>query len=203
MTRRNDPQALIDGMRSGNTYIVSGDMITGLDFKIEKSMMGQTLMTDKKKVKVEIKVFDPDVTNFNTYSDYTNPKVDHIDLIAGQVTGLVSPESPNYNKDSVSTTMVIARFDATGGLKDSNGLESQKWKDSGNGWKSITYFADVKGKMYFRIRGTNLALNTPEELDGAGNPLPDIAEENSASKAFSDLWFYSNPVFVESVSIKE
>jgi hypothetical protein len=54
--------------------------------------------------------------------------------------------------------------------------------------------------MYIRIRGTNHPLNTPGELDGAGNPLPDIAAENSAAKAFSDLWFYSNPVFVESVS---
>ena len=80
-----------------------------------------------------------------------------------------------------------------------NGLESIKWDDSGNGWKKITYQAEVNGKMYFRLRGTNLALNTPEELDGAGNPLPDLAEENTAVKAFSDLWFYSNPVFVERI----
>jgi len=26
-------------------------------------------------------------------------------------------------------------------------------------------------------------------LDEAGNPLPDFAGENSAGKAFSDLWF--------------
>lgn len=200
VTRRNDPQELINGMRSGNTFIVTGDLITGLDFNIEKSMMGQTFKTDKKNVKIELKVFDPDTINFNTYSDYTNPKLDHIDLIAGQVSGFIPASSPDYSKDNVSTTSVIARFDATGGLKDSNGLISQKWKDSGNGWKTITYQAEVKGKMYFRIRGTNLSLNTPEELDGAGNPLPDIAEENSAVKAFSDLWFYSNPVFVESDS---
>jgi hypothetical protein len=40
-------------------------------------------------------------------------------------------------------------------------------------------------------------------MDGAGNPLPDIAEENSATNAFADLWFYSNPVFIESVSKPE
>ena len=64
----------------------------------------------------------------------------------------------------------------------------------------MTYKADIDGRMYFQIRGTNHALNAPEETDGEGNPLPDIAEENSAQKAFSDLWFYSNPIFVESVS---
>ena len=163
-------------------------------------MMGQTLKTDKNKVKIEIKILDPDIPNFNTYSDYTNPKLDHIDLIAGQVSGYISPAGPDYNKDNVSTTKVIARFDATGGVKDTNGLESQKWEDSGNGWKKISYQIEVNGNMYFRLRGTNHPLNTPEESDGAGNPLPDIAEENTAAKAFSDLWFYSNPVFVQSVA---
>ncbi|MCK4923018.1 MAG: hypothetical protein KAS71_18350, partial [Bacteroidales bacterium] len=197
VSEKNDPQALIDGMRSGNTFIVSGDLITALNFTVEKAMMGQTVKTNKNDVIIEIKVFDPDVSNFNTYSDYKNPVLDHIDLIAGQVSGLVSPESPDYNKDNVSTTRVIARFDANGKQKDSNGLESQKWEEMGNGWKKITFQAEVEGNMYFRIRGTNLPLNTPEELDEAGNPLPDFAGENSPSKAFYDLWFYSNPVFVE------
>jgi len=203
VSRRNDPQALIDGMRSGNTFIVTGDLITGLSFKVGEKMMGQTCQTDKKAVKIEIKVFDPERNNFNTYSDYKNPVLDHIDLIEGFVSGLVSPSSPDYARDSVLTTRVIARFDSNGGSKDSNGLVSQKWEDSGDGWKTITYLADISGKMYFRLRGTNLSLNSPGELDGAGNPLPDIAGENSAAKAFSDLWFYSNPVFVEYVSQKE
>jgi hypothetical protein len=163
-------------------------------------MMGQTLKTDRNKVKIEIEVLDPDSSNFNTYSDYINPELDHIDLIAGQVTGHISPSSPDYSKDNVSTSRVIARFDAAGGVRDANGLESIKWIELGNGWKKITFETQVNGKMYFRIRGTNLALNTPDELDGEGNPLPDIAEENNEVKAFSDLWFYSNPVFVEPVS---
>ena len=108
--------------------------------------------------------------NFNIYSDYTNPELDHIDLIAGQVTGLISPSSPDYSKDNVSTSRVIARFDATGGVRDANGMESIKWIDSGNGWKKITFETEINGKMYFRLRGTNLALNTPDELDGEGNP---------------------------------
>jgi hypothetical protein len=84
---------------------------------------------------------------------------------------------------------------------DSNGLESQKWEDQGDGWKKITYQFAVNGDMYVRLRGTNHPLNTEEELDGAGNPLPDIAGENNAALAFSDLWFYSNPVFVQTKSM--
>jgi len=202
VAEKNDPQALIDGMRSGNTFIVTGDLITGLNFKVGKAMMGQTFETDKNNVKIEIEVLDPDIQNFNTYSDYTNPELDHIDLIAGEVKGYISPSGPDYSKDNVSTTRVIARFDATGGIEDANGLVSRKWTDSGNSWKKISYQFGVSGNMYFRLRGTNLSLNTPEELDGAGNPLPDIAEENTPARAFSDLWFYSNPVFVEYVSEK-
>ncbi len=197
VTRKNDPQALIDGLRSGNRFIASGGLVTDLVFTAGNKKMGQTLMTNKNKIRIEIKVFDPDSKNFNSYSDYTNPKLDHIDLIAGQVTGIISPDHPDYKKDNVSTTKVVARFDETGGVTDANGLTSIKWTESGDGWKKITYQAEIDGKMYFRLRGTNLALNTPEELDGSGNPLPDPADENTAAKAFSDLWFYSNPVFVE------
>jgi hypothetical protein len=200
VAKKNDPQALIDGMRSGNTYIVTGDLISGLEFTVDEAMIGETLVTENEKVSIKVKIFDPDGPNFNTYSDYTNPELDHIDLIAGQVSGLISPDNPDYKKDNVSTTSVIARFDASGGLLDANGLESQKWQDSGNGWKEIIYQVEAKGNMYFRLRGTNHPLNTPEEIDGAGNPMPDIPEESSSAKVFSDLWFYSNPVFVQTTS---
>lgn len=197
VTRKKDAQALINGLRSGNTFIATGGLITALDYKIEGAMMGQILKTGKDKVMIEISVYDPEAPNFNTFSDYTNPKLDHIDIISGEVTGMISADSPDYSKDNVSTTKTIARFDAIGGTMDSNGLVSYKWTDQGNGWKKISYEADIKGRMYFRLRGTNHPLNTAGELDGSGNPLPDFAGENTAAKAFSDLWFYSNPVFVE------
>jgi hypothetical protein len=199
VTRKNDAQALIDGMRSGDRFIVTGDLITNLSFSAGNASMGQTFETDKKIVKIVIKVHDPDTPNNNTYSDLTNPILDHIDLIAGKITGLISPSDPDYSKDCVSTTKIIARFDARGGIKDSNGIESLRWKDAGKGWKNMSFDAEINGNMYFRLRGTNLALNTPGELDGEGNPLPDITEENTPAKAFSDLWFYSNPVFVKLV----
>lgn len=198
--RKNDSQALIDGLRSGNSFIATGELITKLDYTIEGTMMGQTLKTEKDNAVIEITVIDPETPNFNIFSDYTNPKLDHIDIIAGKVSGIIPPESPDYSKDKVNTTKVIARFDSTGGITDGNGVISQKWCDQGKGVKKISYIADIDGNMYFRLRGTNHPLNTPEELDGTGNPLPDFAGENTAAKAFSDLWFYSNPVFVETIS---
>jgi hypothetical protein len=55
----------------------------------------------------------------------------------------------------------------------------------------------VKDSLYFRLRGSNQGLNVNNETDRAGNPLPDsLMGANTAAKAFADLWFYSNPVFV-------
>ena len=46
-------------------------------------------------------------------------------------------------------------------------------------------FRTNEGPFYFRVRGTNSAAQLEPELDPRGeNP-------------WSDLWFYSNPVFVE------
>jgi hypothetical protein len=52
--------------------------------------------------------------------------------------------------------------------------------------------------MYFRLRGTNLPINIPNETDADGNPLiDDLKGTNDGQKAYQDLWFYSNPIFVE------
>ncbi len=51
--------------------------------------------------------------------------------------------------------------------------------------------------MYFRLRGTHHAFGDANaEIDDKGNPLVDPFGQNTAEKAFNDLWFYSNPIFV-------
>jgi hypothetical protein len=71
------------------------------------------------------------------------------------------------------------------------------------------------------LRGTNLPVSTPNETDANGNPLADdlsnaykvvcsdaacpahlnvsngVKYSSYDVSAWSDLWFYSNPVFVE------
>ena len=140
--------------------------------------------------------------NYNTYSSYNIPVLDHIDLIAGYVHEKYSKDDPMYNVDTVASTMVIARFDASGQIIDSNGLVSTKWTDKGRGYKEMKItLNNVDDDMYFRLRGTNLGLNVTNETDEAGNPLPDaLMGANNAAKAFADLWFYSNPVFVKKAS---
>lgn len=189
---------IVDGLRSGNSFISNGDLITDLRFKIQNAVMGECAKVRKgDSIHIQIKIYDPDTLNYNHYSNYTNPSVDHLDVILGHVSSYIQPHTPEYQIDSTTTTKVIARFDATGNQKDIHGIISQPWIDHHNGWKEMTLSIKINQNAYVRLRATNNPLNTPEEVDAAGNPLPDIENENSAAKAFSDLWFYSNPIFIE------
>jgi hypothetical protein len=103
-------------------------------------------------------------------------------------------------------------------------FNTSNWKDSGNNFITMSYKVSAgSNSQYFRLRGTNLPPGTPNETDANGNPLLDdtttgnTIECKSAScpshlntdgvkkysgydvAAWADLWFYSNPVFVEIV----
>ncbi len=198
ITQKNNPQAIVDGLRSGNSYVVMGDLIDSLDFKIGTATMGQTYtVTSGNKATLNIIVHDPQSDNFNTYSSFTNPELDHIDIIAGTITSKIDPSSPDYTLATVATTSVIARFGKTT-YTDTKGITTQLWTDLGNGYKQISFETTITGKMYFRLRGTHHAFGVDgTQIDSEGNPLVDPFGSNTAAKAFEDLWFYSNPVFVE------
>jgi hypothetical protein len=152
--------------------------------------MGQELRIKDRRwanepVTITIKFKSPEI---NHNGDV--PSVDHIDLISGQITGKIDPESPDYTKATNETAKVIATFSA----KD--------WKTDRDGYNVIKYrVRDLDDSTYFRLRGTNLAVNTPYETDADGNPLSDFMATDHlgldrADEAWADLWFYSNPVFV-------
>ncbi len=199
---KTDAQSIIDGLRSGNSWVVEGDLINQLDFTIESNevsaTMGETLEISGNAVTVKITVTDPDADNNNVYTSYTNPALNHIDLIMGEVSGVVKPNDVDYDVASVATTSVIARFDATGNVTDGNGIISTAWTDNGNGEYTMEYtISDISGPIYLRLRGTNLGLGVENQTDANGNPLLDFDSSISgAEEAFADLWFYSNPVFV-------
>ena len=194
---------IANGMRSGNAYFVHGDLINHLEFTAS-SRLKETSMGGELRIKDWRLLREPLVLTIKFKSPSTNncvegeanvttcaaPEVDHIDLIAGKITGKVDPSSPDYTKATNETTKVLKTFTA----KD--------WHTDRNGYHIITYrIRDLDDSMYFRLRGTNLKPNTPDETDESGNPLPDALVTinqgiNGAQEAWSDLWFYSNPIFV-------
>ena len=192
-------QGFVDGLRAGNIYTVHGDLIDRLEFSIGSAVMGETYHAKGSAVKVRILVRDPETTNNNTYTSLTNPVLDHIDLIAGELRSKVAQGTAEYSVGAYDKVKVIARFDAKGGVTDANGITSTKWIDLGGGVRLVEYTIPITGDTYFRLRGTNHGLNVKGNTDANGNPLEDMPSatvQEAAKVAFDDLWFYSNPIFV-------
>ncbi|WP_053984458.1 CehA/McbA family metallohydrolase domain-containing protein [Niameybacter massiliensis] len=195
--RMND---LADALRSGKSFAVTGDLIDTLDFtakgKTEKVEMGSTLKVQKgEEVTITVRFKSPEVNNyqtiFGTDTETTNKvAVDHIDLISGEVTGKVSQSSKDYTNPTNETTRVIQTF------------TSEDWTTDEEGYNTLTFTVKADKDRYYRLRGTNLDINVEGQTDEMGNPLRDEVKERPSADSindhnYSDLWFYSNPIFVD------
>ncbi len=96
------------------------------------------------------------------------PGLVRVDLIAGDITGPVADPSTDGNP----TTRVVRRF------------EEGDWERAGAYWQMGYTLEGLSVSTYVRVRGTNSS-----ELE----PQPDARGEDP----WSDLWFYSNPIFLE------
>jgi hypothetical protein len=193
---------LVAGMRSGDSFIVNGDLINGLRFKVSdgkhSATMGGTLLTSAgKTLTVSIAVHSPQLNN-----NLDKVRLDHVDVITGDVTGPLSPSDPAYTTQATNPSAKVAKQ-----------FPRAKWKTLKGGWKSMTYTVKVSKDMYLRLRGTNWADGTTDQTDAQGNPLVDTLDYvdfpnpadggattlhgNTPDNAWADLWFYSNPVFID------
>jgi hypothetical protein len=195
---------IAQGLRSGNSYIVHGDLVSFLEFeaqdKNQKVVTGGELKSKGtiKNLKLKIKFKSPESNNCEEDDVFITscaaPVVDHIDLIAGTISNQVIPGTPEYSQIN-SDAKVIASF------------TSRDWEVDKEGYHTIVYhLKNVDNSMYFRLRGTNLGCDVPNETGPATelpsadycSPLPDglVTEKDGAQEAWDDLWFYSNPIFV-------
>ncbi len=96
-----------------------------------------------------------------------NPRVARVDLITGSLSGTVSDATLDTN----STTVVARRFVA------------DTWRQEGE-YSVATYeMENVNQSGYVRVRGTNGAEAEPQTDPPGEDP-------------WTDLWFYSNPIFL-------
>lgn len=216
---------MLDGLRSGNAYYTTGDLIgpdltftANVNGKGGAKTMGQTLIVKKgQDVTITLILTDPQGANNSPYSfpnpsltqigitqPLDHPVLDHVDFISGNVTGIVAPGSANYTNGTNPSAHVVASFN------------SSTWTEAG-AQRTMTFtIHNVQNSQYVRVRGTNLPVNTPNETDANGNPLSDpintgavIPCSNAACPAhmtngkstfdvaaWSDLWFYTNPIFI-------
>jgi len=67
-----------------------------------------------------------------------------------------------------------------------------------DGWHEFLWRQPSSRSGFFRIRGSSRAKGVVGWTDSLGNPLCDeLQYPNDDAKARSNLWFYSNPVFLE------
>ncbi|MBN1574995.1 MAG: T9SS type A sorting domain-containing protein [Chitinispirillaceae bacterium] len=176
-------RAWLEGMRCGEIFIVHGDLISTLDFSLDDGIgiapMGADLPARKSELALTIRFKSPSVNNHGD-----SVRVDHIDLIGGSIIGKVNPSDREAYTNPVNpTTKVLRRFTAA------------DWRIEGN-LQVIRTTITCTRPTYYRLRGTNLKVGSPGEVDDQGNPLMDENYMNTEAIAWNDLWFYSNPIFV-------
>ncbi|QRF56403.1 S-layer protein [Variovorax paradoxus] len=198
-----DPKSLLAAMRAGRQFAVNGDLIDALDFQVKSSKgagrMGTELAAAAgEELQITVRFKSPERNNFEYQLGsglYANvkPVVDHIDLIAGDVTGREQPGTPGYDRATSPSTRVVKRFTRA------------DWKLDAEGYYAASFTVKAGANQYFRLRGTNLGTDVPGETAN-GEPLPDARTEGNDNVArfnainarnYADLWFYSNPVFVK------
>jgi hypothetical protein len=96
------------------------------------------------------------------------PQVARVDLIVGEVHGPAADRALDTNP----TTRVVKRFAAA------------QWVREGEYLTMTHTLANVHHSSYLRVRGTSTG-----ELEPAPDPL--------GEDPWADLWFYSNPIFLE------
>jgi hypothetical protein len=160
---------ILDGLRAGRVFAVAGDLITALD--LTASAGDRTAAAGGTLSVTEGQTVDITIRFVDpdsTNHNGENPQVRRVDLIVGDVTGRVRDSTLDRNE----TTRVLARFGA------------DVWNIDGRVRSVTKTLPPISRGTYVRVRGTN-SLDLEPAMDAPGeNP-------------WSDLWFYSNPVFIQ------
>lgn len=161
---RHEAADILDGMREGRMFAVTGDLIDALELTVravgdadQGAAMGGTLpLPADGTIRVKLRVRQPAQPNFNGQ----RPALDHVELIVGTSDGSEAPQ------------MEVKRIGA------------DEWKREGQ-WLSMSWELPAPRQGGFlRVRGTSTSETAP---------LADVPGEDP----WQDLWFYSNPVFIE------
>jgi hypothetical protein len=168
MARRNY-EDILDGLRDGRIFVVAGDLVREL--QVTASIPGRTAgmgETLKTAKGSDVRVAIRFRVPAGKNAHGDNPGVNHVDLIVGDVRGPVENRNLDYNE----TTRVFARF------------TDKNTRCNGDACEMSAIVPKLDRNIYLRVRGTSTAdLEPPMDTKGE-NP-------------WTDLWFYSNPVFVE------
>lgn len=160
---------IIDGIRNGRVFVTLGDLISELYVQAEGGHHVADIGGSMHVAENERVDITIRFKDPDTLNSWNqNPEVRRVDLILGEVKGPVSDRTSDTN----TTTKVIARFSAN------------DWTTTGE-YHELNYTIEkLNTHSYIRIRGTNA-----NELEPTEDP--------SGESPWDELWFYSNPIFIE------
>ncbi|MGY1737570.1 PHP domain-containing protein [Geodermatophilus sp. SYSU D00684] len=168
-----DYGAVMDGLRAGRAFVVHGDLIDGLEVTVRGDGGGNAPGTLGEQVRVgrgenvHVQIRITQRRQPNAHGDV--PQLRRVDLITGPVTG------PAADRDTQAApeTRVAESFEVRG-----------------NGQVVINHvIRRVDRSFYLRLRGTDGNVSAPGSIEPRQDPVGN-------SDPWTDLWFYSNPVFV-------
>ncbi len=168
---KKDHASILESLRRGRIFVTTGDLISELyvDVTDPKGESGSAQVGGAITLQApgDVEIRIRVRDPHGTNHSGDSPQIARIDLIVGQVTGPSEDQSLNANE----STKVVHRFSAADWHRDGEILDMKTT-------------LSVSAPVYIRVRGTNT-----NELE----PIVDPPDENP----WQDLWFYSNPVFVE------
>ncbi|MEC8812241.1 MAG: hypothetical protein VXY23_13085 [Pseudomonadota bacterium] len=191
-------QAIVDGLRTGNSFTVQGQLISGdLEFKActrqQCATMGETLAVRRgQMVHVLLEVTDPAGKNNSKYSfanpsllqigmnvPLNEPELAQVDLIMGAVGTELNPTDPEYyNPLAPASTRIVKTWDDLGGSGHGWGHRWAHRKAEKDNRIKLLYSFRATEDAYVRARGSNIPAATPNERDMYGNPLADNLSDN-------------------------
>jgi hypothetical protein len=192
------PQYIVDSVRNGDSFSVTGDLIGGelsLTAEVEgekrfnhfgwwdhiwkkEAKMGETLVVPRgKSVRITLTVTDPSKPNNSPYS-FNNPSL----LQVGIKQPLNKPvlDHVDFIRGQISGVIPPGDPKYTHGTNPSAALyatfNKTKWQKRANKLTMSFVIPNIQSNQYVRVRGTNLPAGTPNETDAAGNPLSDLPQ---------------------------
>jgi hypothetical protein len=158
---------IFDGLKSGRVFVVAGDLISELDVMVSADgRRAGAGETLDVAAGAAVRVEIRFRDPDGTNARGDHPQVARVDLIVGDV-----ERRAGQSLDRNPSTRVAARFTAA------------EWS-SAEGLSRMETTLPATRSFYVRVRGTS----TQTELEPAMDPI--------GENPWTDLWFYSNPVFV-------
>lgn len=158
---------VLDGLRQGRTFAVTGDLIDALELHVQAAdgrgsavgMGGTLALPPGTPMRVQLRVRQPVTPN----AVGQRPALQQLQLIVGA--------NDSHDEGSTPLRMLTRRFTAA------------NWQRQGDWYVAEWVLPAPRSGGFVRARGSNT---------GEPSPLADLPGEDP----WQDLWFYANPIFI-------